>query len=149
MLAPDFTSHTSMLSPTLHYLQPGDFPDVWPEDRHLPQSETNSNTQVNSSPEGQLHVEFLNVANCTFLGLYYRYFHNCHPCVLPWRRLQKQYENATKRKRINPLISVMRYIGSLFAGSNLSSQLSQLAMKAISEAQNDFSNPFMVQCGVI
>jgi hypothetical protein len=138
-----------MLNPELHYLQPGDFADVWHEDCNLPQSETNSNTQVDASPEVQLHVEFLGIAKCTFLDLYYRYFHNCHPCVLPWRRLQKQYENATKRKRMNPLISVMRYIGSLFAGSNLSSQLSQLARKAISEAQNDLSNPFMVQCHLI
>jgi hypothetical protein len=68
-----------MLNPDLHYLQPGDLPDVWPDDCHLSQSEASSNPQADGSPEGQLHVEFLSTANYTFLDIYYRYFHNCHP----------------------------------------------------------------------
>lgn len=50
---------------------------------------------------------------------------------------------------MKPLVSVMRYIGSLFAGSNMSAQLGQLAQKEIWEAQNNLPDPFMVQCHLI
>lgn len=50
---------------------------------------------------------------------------------------------------MGPLISVMRYVGSLFTKSKLSPQLRQLAEKAISEAQIERPDPFMVQCHLI
>jgi hypothetical protein len=43
----------------------------------------------------------------------------------------------------------MRYVGSLYADSNLSSQLRQLVETAISETQNEYPDPFMVQCHLL
>ena len=45
--------------------------------------------------------------------LYYRFFHHSHPCALPQRFLQPY--RATNAPGIELLITVMQYIGSLYA----------------------------------
>ncbi|KFX96907.1 hypothetical protein V490_03076 [Pseudogymnoascus sp. VKM F-3557] len=77
------------------------------------------------------------------------HFHRCHPFVVPQNCLQRLFEDKTKQANVTPLISVMRFIGSLYAYSNQSCQLREQVTIAIAEAPRDLQCPFMVQCHLL
>jgi hypothetical protein len=62
---------------------------------------------ANGGTETSISIDF------RFLGLYYKFFHGSHPCVLPLRALkQRLTETATQL-----LLQVMCYIGSIYDSS--------------------------------
>lgn len=85
------------------------------------------------------------IAEDTFIDLYYRYFHKSHPCVLPRWRLEHQYKNSVHREALEPLILVIRFIGSLYARSPQSTQLRSQCSRAVSYSPTHSLNPFAVQ----
>jgi hypothetical protein len=53
-----------------------------------------------------------------YIDLYYKFFHRYHPCILPQRRLEIFLEADDYHAILKPLVSVMRFIGSLYARSS-------------------------------
>ncbi|CAG8004414.1 unnamed protein product [Penicillium olsonii] len=77
------------------------------------------------------------------MGLYYDFFHAAHPCTLPLAALK----NRLSDPRVQPLLQVICYVGSIFDKSTSSSEIwSQRAYHAISQirAKSD-PDPFDVQ----
>ncbi|EFY94996.1 Zn(2)-Cys(6) zinc finger domain protein [Metarhizium robertsii] len=85
-----------------------------------------------------------------FIDLYYKCFHTFHPLVLPRHRLQVYSRDATKSERIKPVVSGIRYIGSLYARSDQSGQLAAKAASDIADARAASSPcPFLCQAQLL
>ncbi|KAL4952190.1 hypothetical protein BDW69DRAFT_168269 [Aspergillus filifer] len=65
-----------------------------------------------------------------FVAEYYASFHAAHPCALPQWALKKRL--ASDEKPLEALVSVIRYIGSIYARSDLSETLKFDAEAAVS-----------------
>jgi hypothetical protein len=76
------------------------------------------------------------------LELYYEHFHNSHPCVLPYAFLRHKLVDAAPGR--NLLISVMRFIGSLYAPTTPSKDLDNDVKLAIAQPQ-PWTHPFEIQ----
>ncbi|KAE8381638.1 hypothetical protein BDV26DRAFT_278635 [Aspergillus bertholletiae] len=88
-------------------------------------SDTTNSSDIDASSVSQrsntlstpVNPDDINAAHATFdqvlLGLYYKFFHAAHPCVLPCHFLKQRLND----ERIQPLLLAMQYIGSLFAVS--------------------------------
>lgn len=70
------------------------------------------------------------------IELYYDRFHSFHPYLLPPEHLQKLLQDSTKRSIVEPLVSVIRLIGSIYGRSDESAQLKEHARICTSEAQS-------------
>src|SRR5690242_7030346 len=68
----------------------------------------------------------------SFLGLYYEHFHSSHPFVLPRPAVESAINAGHVLPSLLHLITVMRHIGSVYAGSPLD-------LPASSEASDGFS----------
>ena len=55
-----------------------------------------------------------NLSSCQYLRLYYQFFHDAHPCVPPRQHLERLLKTHAN---VQPLLAVMRYIGSIFSSS--------------------------------
>lgn len=76
-----------------------------------------------SQEDGIIHDDPLPL----LIGLYYEHFHPAHPCVLP----QSVLKDYILKLELQPLLLVMKYIGSLFEKSVASQPLFLEAQKAI------------------
>jgi len=92
---------------------------------------TNRDTEASSSSDSQ------------YLSLYYSSFHAAHPCTLPLSALK----NRLTDPRIQPLLQVICYVGSIFDGSGPSSEIwSKRARDGISKIRTKLiPDPFDVQ----
>ncbi|KAG8410403.1 hypothetical protein J3458_017727 [Metarhizium acridum] len=85
-----------------------------------------------------------------FIDLYYKCFHTFHPLVLPRHRLQVYSRDTAKSERIKPVISGIRYIGSLYARSDQSGRLAAKAASDIADAKAASSPcPFLCQAQLL
>ncbi|KAK8112579.1 hypothetical protein PG984_013105 [Apiospora sp. TS-2023a] len=77
---------------------------------------------------------------------YYLHFHKFHPCVVPKPALERLIEDPGLLEKLYPLISVMKYIGSLFQSRSRSKEgiLPQPALP-----KSPMPSPFMVQCHLL
>lgn len=73
--------------------------------------------------------------NDPLIGLYYEHFHRFHPCVLPQRYLRRYLQDPSRRACLEPLVSVLRFIGSLYGLSAESSKLEEQARKCNNSLQ--------------
>lgn len=101
----------------------------------------------NKSAGGLGSLSGFDVNRDPFIGLYYKYFHRLHPCVLPRKHLARMLKDPAKESSMKPLITVMKFVGSLFTQSEHSSQLKEAVITALSEREQDILNPdaFMAQ----
>lgn len=67
------------------------------------------------------------------IGLYYDFFHPAHPCALP----QFVLKDHLSKPDLQPLITVMKYIGSLFEKSVSTRPLFLEAQKAIQKVRTE------------
>lgn len=65
------------------------------------------------------------------LDLYYSFFHNAHPCVLPRRYLAKRLE--VDAEAFQPVLLVMQYIGSIYTNSVPSEPLEVAVIEVLAE----------------
>lgn len=94
-----------------------------------------------------LHLSSELVAD-PLIDLYYEHFHGFHPCVLPRRHLQGFLRDPTRRASLEPLISVIRFIGSIYGRSNDSPVLKEQARKLNSDSKapvNPVQGAFLAQ----
>jgi hypothetical protein len=80
------------------------------------------------------------------LNLYYTFFHNAHPWVLPRRRLNRMIKSH--KEQIQGLLTVMEFIGSTYTSEGQSSYLRQRALDAMSEPELP-KTPFTTQALLI
>jgi hypothetical protein len=92
---------------------------------------TSGDAEISSNPDSQ------------YLSLYYSSFHAAHPCTLPLSALK----NRLTDPRVQPLLKVICYVGSIFDSSSPSSEIwSQRARDAISKIRAKIvADPFDVQ----
>lgn len=67
--------------------------------------------------------------NDPLIDLYYEHFHRFHPCVLTQRHLKRYLQDPGRRACFEPLVSVLRFIGSIYRLSAESSKLKEQARK--------------------
>lgn len=80
---------------------------------------------------------------------YYTFFHPAHPCVVPqWSLNRRQEQNAAL---LEPLLVVMRYIGSLFTSLVPSAPLEEQVLQVLSarRAQETPQTGFQVQALIL
>ena len=80
-------------------------------------------------------------SSCQYLQLYYQFFHNAHPCVLPRQYLEQRAIES--RDLIRPLLLVMKYVGSLYSSTPLGA-LRRKAREAVTQ-RDSRPNGFLVQ----
>ncbi|KAK7964347.1 hypothetical protein PG988_011321 [Apiospora saccharicola] len=122
-----------------------------PSSQHPP-SEDNYNDMSGVSTTDSLgpvhHAETIrtHVFPDANLDSYYLHFHKFHPCVVPKPALERLVKDPGLLEKLYPLISVMRYIGSLFHSRSRSKEniLPQPALPKI-----PIPSPFMVQCHLL
>lgn len=81
----------------------------------------------------------------SLISSYYRHFHKVHPCALPLEQLDKLVRNQTMDMNLKPLISVMRFIGSLYLSSVQSDELKHVADESMAEASQGAQDALMAQ----
>lgn len=79
------------------------------------------------------------------IDIYYDSFHVFHPCAVPRKHLERMYNDPTKQLRLQPLISAMRFIGSLYSRSGQASPLKAAMIQAIEITPQQPPDPFMAQ----
>ena len=89
--------------------------------------------------------QFTSVASDPFIDVYYESFHRFHPCVLPRKYLERLYSGPENQAAMRPLILAIRFLGSLYAQSEYSSQLKEQVRKELDQAPQTSPDPFMVQ----
>ena len=89
--------------------------------------------------------QFTNVASDPFIDVYYESFHRFHPCVLPRKDLERVYNGPENQAVMRPLILAIRFLGSLYAQSEYSSQLKEEVRKELDQVPQPPPDPFMVQ----
>lgn len=111
-------------------------------------SDNSTNSSITSSPSGDEHTTGSSASlnqDC-LLDLYYIYFHTSQPVVLPRQFIgQKVSENAPGIKAV---LSVMRYIGSLYAPKVRSDPLEDQVKIALAESESS-PNGYEVQALVL
>lgn len=146
--APEPSSQPPQPESHQHYQSPRSL-----DDGYMSQTETSGSLAAKDvrscDTSATIHTKNVSLARDSFIDLYYKDFHRCHPFVLPQNCLQRLFEDKTKQANVTPLISVMRFIGSLYAYSNQSCQLREQVTIAIAEAPRDLQCPFMVQCHLL
>lgn len=122
-----------------------------PSSQH-PQSEDNYNTISGMSADDSLGsvCQAERITSSVFpdanLDSYYLHFHKFHPCVVPKPALQRLVKDPGLLEKSYPLISVMKYIGSLFHCRSRSKG-SILSQPVIPKSTT--TSPFMVQCHLL
>ncbi|KAJ6445164.1 quinate dehydrogenase [Purpureocillium lavendulum] len=89
----------------------------------------------------------ISVANDALIHLYYKCFHRFHPCVLPRKRLEHYWRNASSPPGLKPLIFVMRFIGAIFCVSEpvVSPPSEQQVEAILTETSTASDDYFMAQ----
>ncbi|GAP91257.1 hypothetical protein SAMD00023353_5800520 [Rosellinia necatrix] len=104
-------------------------------------------------PDGTLQsitdIQFSTVANDFLVKLYYKYFHDCHPCALPQRCLHQHYERSPDQDSLRLLIAVIRFIGSLYACPDLTPQLRAKVVEGFQAAERLAPDLFLAQCHLL
>jgi hypothetical protein len=94
-------------------------------------------------------TEPLNISKDPSIDLYYKHFHRFHPCVLPRQYLERLLQDSTKQMSLRPLISAMRFIGSLYSRSEQTDRLREEATRICIKTRQHSRDPFMVQYHLI
>ena len=81
-----------------------------------------------------------------YLELYYMFFHGAHPCVLPYRYLERRFEISPEVTK--PLMLVLQYTGSMYSGPGESASMLQEVRSALLAATGA-RNPYLVQALLI
>ncbi|KAK8030146.1 hypothetical protein PG993_011437 [Apiospora rasikravindrae] len=80
------------------------------------------------------------------LDTYYLQFHKFHPCVVPKPALERLVKDPMLLEKLRPLLSVMKYIGSLFRSRSRPKE--GVFLPPIMH-QSPMHCPFMVQCHLL
>lgn len=100
-------------------------------------------TIVHSSPADA-------AAEDPLVDLYYEHFHAFHPCVLPRQHIKTFMDDASKKASLEPLISVIRFIGSIFGRPDQSGQLKDHARRSTRDTPiTPLARAFMVQARLL
>ncbi|KAK8062192.1 C6 zinc finger domain protein [Apiospora hydei] len=120
-----------------------------------PQSEVSYNVasgmSTNGSSRSSYHPESTTTTTRTVfpdanIDTYYLHFHKFHPCVVPKPTLERLVKDPSLLEKLHPLVSVMKYIGSLFRSRSKSKE-AMLPPPIIPPSST--SCPFMVQCHLL
>ncbi|KAL8382392.1 hypothetical protein RB595_006263 [Gaeumannomyces hyphopodioides] len=79
------------------------------------------------------------------LDLYYLRFHRLHPFVVPRARLDQLLADPARAAEVNPLVSAMRHVGSLYARP----QQQQQQLLELARMDDAAPGPFLVQCRLL
>lgn len=98
------------------------------------------------APLSVLGIASTDLHNDMFIAVYFKCFHRYHPCVLPLTRLQEFFCSPSFHDQLLPVVTAVRYIGSIYARSSLVDQLRAQTESAIALArQNILHSPFLAQ----
>ncbi|KAK8096502.1 hypothetical protein PG999_012446 [Apiospora kogelbergensis] len=81
------------------------------------------------------------------LDNYYLHFHKFHPCVVPKPALERLVKDPRLLEKIEPLLSVMKYIGSIYDARSRSRENGVLPPPVL--PRRPAPCPFMVQCHLL
>ncbi|KAK8859185.1 C6 transcription factor, partial [Apiospora arundinis] len=122
-----------------------------------PRSQQSQLDRINTSPFGVIasdhspNADYCPDGKSVFpdpnLDNYYLQFHRFHPCVVPKSVLERLVRDPALLERLRPLISVMKYIGSLFNTCSRSKQNGAVPQPVVPERPAPC--PFMVQCHLL
>lgn len=91
----------------------------------------------------------MDVGGDPFIDMYYHCFHKFHPCIVPRKWLALFTEDASKAKRMKPVLTAVRFIGAIYSRSSESGALRLAVKEAIAEAQQVPWDPFLVQAQLL
>jgi len=125
--------------------------------------DTNSMSQIPTSPSTPcgakpwsakaiphfVPAESLNIPGDPCIDLYYKHFHRHHPCVLPQTHLERLLEDSSRQVSLKPLISVMRFVGSLYARLEQGKPLVEDTINVCVATEQCPRDPFTVQYRLI
>lgn len=126
--------------------------------------DNNSISHIQTSPSASLHnarpcdakliahivpTDCLDIRGDRYIDLYYKCFHRLHPCVLPRRYLERALRDHSSQISLKPLISVMRFVGSLYARSEQGQPLGEEDINVCEPAEPSSRNPFTLQYRLI
>jgi hypothetical protein len=94
-------------------------------------------------------AESLNIRGDPSIDLYYKHFHRTHPCVLPQTHLERLLEDSSRQTSLKPLISVMRFVGSLYARLEQGQPLVEDSISVCVPTEQCPRDPFTVQYRLI
>ncbi|KAI0813088.1 hypothetical protein GGR55DRAFT_639204 [Xylaria sp. FL0064] len=101
------------------------------------------------TPDSVTDVQCSSIATDFLIKLYYKHFHRCHPCVLPLRNLQQQYEKSPEQGSLALLVAVMRLVGSLYSHPELTPQLQDKVAEGFQAVKDLAPDPFLAQCHLL
>lgn len=73
--------------------------------------------------------------NDPLVVLYYKHFHGFHPCIMPQWSLHSWLQDPAKRATLDPLVAVLRFIGSIYGRSSGTPQLKGHCRNLLSHTQ--------------
>lgn len=114
-----------------------------------PESELSAREEPDMTLNSITDIQFSSVTSDFLVKLYYKYFHSCHPCVLPQHQLQRQYEGSPARESLTLLIAVLRFIGSLYSCPDLTSQLRDKVEVGLQDAKRLPPDVFLAQFHIL
>ncbi|CAI4218841.1 unnamed protein product [Parascedosporium putredinis] len=82
---------------------------------------------------------------------YYEHFHRLHPCALPRRRLTDLYRDPADRAALEPVVTVLRFLGSTYASPDQAGPLKEQAKRRVSTVSSDSpaARAFMAQARLL
>lgn len=86
--------------------------------------------------------------NDPLVDLYYKHFHGFHPCVMPQWHLHTWLQDPVKCVTLDPLVAVLRFIGSIYERSSGTPELKGHCRTLLSDTQLSVSpvqGAFLVQ----
>ncbi|KAI0554005.1 hypothetical protein F4679DRAFT_529129 [Xylaria curta] len=114
--------------------------------RYTTESETGNSEET---LESIADIHFTSIETDFLIKSYYKHFHRCHPCVLPQRHFQQHYDRTPEKEILLLLVSVMRFIGSLYSCPDLTPQLQDKVKEGFQAAQRLAPDPFLAQCHIL
>ncbi|KAI1827256.1 hypothetical protein F4861DRAFT_399260 [Xylaria intraflava] len=104
-------------------------------------------------PASSSDTLFSSITDDRLINLFYKYFHRCHPFVLPRHKFQQFYEERLEQESIALLIAVMRLIGSRYNSSDSRThstpQLEAEVTERLQAVKDLPPDPFLVQCHLL
>ncbi|KAF2424404.1 hypothetical protein EJ08DRAFT_555121, partial [Tothia fuscella] len=144
--SPPATAMPTAQAPQLSQLPPKQRDSAFSLPALVSDGSTNSSSSSSLGGDDHIHSSSLSSSQEPILDLYYTYFHTAHPIVLPLHFLRQKISEDVPGIKV--LLSVMRFIGSLYAPKVCSEPLEEQLKISIAEVQ-PYTNGFEVQALVL
>ncbi|KAF6820609.1 C6 transcription factor, partial [Colletotrichum musicola] len=93
------------------------------------------------------HVDITSLGHDTLINSYYKNFHKFHPFLLPQKHFIRLSKDPATLHNLDPVASVMRFLGHIYAAHEWSQPLKERVEAGIS--QSSALGPFIVQARLL